>query len=172
MFQQSLNPFHNSMLRQIGAASRNMVATLALSAMGLVGIAGYEGYSDRAVIPIPGDVPTLGFGTTEGVKLGDKTTPDKALRRLAIDAEKASDGVRQCVKVPLTQGEFDAYVSLSYNIGTHAFCASTLVRLLNQGQYAQACDQILRWDRANGQVVKGLTLRRQAEHRQCTGGSS
>lgn len=155
--------------RQSGEASRSFIGVLALSAMGLVGIAGYEGYSDKAIIPVPGDVPTVGFGTTQGVKLGDTTTPSKALRRLLSDADNASDGVRRCVTVPLTQGEFDAYVSLSYNIGTTAFCESTLVKLLNLAQYNAACAQILRWDKAGGKPLAGLTTRRRSEYLTCMG---
>ena len=73
------------------------------------------------------------------------------------------------MRVPLHQHEYDAFLSLAYNIGPGAFCGSTLVRLLNAGQYREACDQILRWDRFQGAPLRGLTLRRQAEHRQCLG---
>lgn len=154
--------------RQCGEASRSFVALLGLSAMGLVGIANYEGYQGTAYRDTV-NVATIGFGTTEGVKLGDKTTPDRALQRLLKDAEKASDGVRLCVAVPLTQGEFDAFVSLSYNIGSGAFCSSTLVKLLNQGHYADACAQILRWDKAGGKPLAGLTTRRRGEYLTCMG---
>jgi len=61
---------------------RSAVAVLALSAATLVGIVRHEGYTDRAVIPVKGDVPTIGFGTTEGVKLGDKTTPASCSTRI------------------------------------------------------------------------------------------
>ncbi len=54
---------------------RGSVTVLALSAAALVGIVLHEGYTDRAVIPVKGDVPTIGFGTTTGVKLGDTITP-------------------------------------------------------------------------------------------------
>lgn len=164
---KSLNPFRFSALRQLGAASRNIIGAIALSAAGLVGIAQYEGYSDNAIIPVPGDVPTLGFGTTQGVKLGDKTSPPKALERLLHDAQTAVNGVLRCVLVPLTQGELDVYVSLAYNIGVHAFCNSTLVRLLNAGQYPQACAQILRWNQVAGKPNKGLMNRRQDEYTDC-----
>jgi len=71
--------------------------------------------------------------------------------------------------VPLHQHEYDAFLSLAYNIGSGAFCGSTLVRLLNDRRYCEACDQILRWDKFQGRPLRGLTLRRQAEHRQCLG---
>lgn len=148
---------------------RVLLASLALSAAGFVGIASREGYTDRAVIPIPGDVPTIGFGTTGGVKLGDKTTPPAALRRALQDITKFEGAVKQCVTVPLHQHEYDAYLSLAYNIGSGAFCSSTLVRELNQGRYENACKQILRWNRAGGRVVQGLVNRRKAEYQTCVG---
>lgn len=149
---------------------RIVVAALSLSAATLVGIASYEGYSSDAYTPIPGDSPTLGFGGTSGVKLGDKTTPTRALVTLLDSAEKHADGVRGCVKVPLYQYEFSAYVSLAYNIGVGNFCGSTLVRKLNAQDYGGACREILRWNRAQGRQVRGLTVRRQAEYKTCTGG--
>lgn len=148
---------------------RASIASLVLSAAALVGIALKEGYTDQAIIPVPGDVPTLGFGTTDGVKLGDRTTPPQALARKLSDVQKFEGAIRQCVRVPLHQHEYDAYVSLAYNIGSSAFCASTLVRLLNQEQYEDACRQILRWDRFKGQPLRGLTIRRQSEYAQCMG---
>ncbi len=149
--------------------NRSQVASLSLSALALVGLVTFEGYTDRAVIPIPGDVPTIGFGTTAGVKLGDKTDPVTALRKAYQDVENKETAVKKCVKVPLYQYEYDAYLSLAYNIGTGNFCGSTLVKKLNQLDYSGACKEILRWNRAQGQVVKGLTLRRQAEYEKCTG---
>lgn len=152
-------------------AVRVAVAALSLSAAGFVGIVAHEGYSERAYVPVPGDVHTIGFGTTEGVKPGDKITPPQAVARALQDVGKFEGAVKQCVKVPLHQGEYDAYISLSYNIGSGAFCGSTLARKLNAGDYAGACAEILRWDRFKGQPLRGLTLRRQAEHRKCTGAS-
>lgn len=150
---------------------RVAIAALTLSAAAFVGLAVHEGYSDTAIIPVPGDVPTLGFGTTGGVKMGDKTTPTKALTRALSDVRQFEGALKTCVKVPLHQHEYDAYLSLAYNIGPTAFCNSTLVRVLNQEQYREACDQILRWDKFKGEPLRGLTIRRQKEHRQCLGDS-
>ena len=148
---------------------RRVLSSLVLSAAALVGIALSEGYSDTAIIPIKDDVPTLGFGSTEGVKLGDKTTPVKALARTLQDIQKFEGAIKKCVVVPLHQYEYDAYVNLAYNIGTGAFCGSTLVKKLNTLDYAGACQEILRWDRAKGVKIKGLTVRRQAEYQKCIG---
>lgn len=147
---------------------RKALVTLALSALGLVGIAAHEGYSDKAYQDIVG-IWTIGFGTTKDVKPADKIDPVKALQRKAEDIVKFEGSIKQCVTVPLHQHEYDAYVSLAYNIGPSAFCNSTLVKRLNQQDYAGACKEILRWNRAGGRVVKGLAVRREAEYRQCIG---
>lgn len=149
--------------------SRLKPALLALSASALVGIALHEGYRGEAYEPVKGDVPTIGFGTTEGVEMGDKITPERALVRLLQDANKFERAVKRCAPVPMYQHEFDAYVSLTYNIGEGAFCKSTLVKLLNQQKYDEACQQILRWDRFKGRPLPGLTKRRQEEYQKCLG---
>lgn len=148
---------------------RSAVAAFVLSAAGLVHIAIGEGFRDTAYIPVPGDVPTIGFGTTEGVKLGDKITPPKALERSLADISKFEGAIKQCVKVPLYQREFDAYTSLAYNIGSGAFCKSTLVKRLNVGDYVGACEAILMWNKFKGAPLPGLTKRRQQEYRMCVG---
>lgn len=150
--------------------NRTQLASLTLSAAALVGIALHEGYRDRAYVPVPGDVPTIGFGTTQGVKPGDTITPPKALQRALQDVQQFEGAIKRCVTVPLHQHEYDAYISLSYNIGQTAFCSSTLVRKLNAQDYEGACKQILRWDRFKGQPLPGLTKRRQDEFKQCMGG--
>jgi len=149
--------------------TRNSLAAIALSATALVGLVTYEGYSEKAVIPVPGDVPTIGFGTTSGVQLGDTIDPVTALARVLTDINKFEGALKQCVTVPLAQNEYDSFVSLAYNIGPTAFCSSTLVRLLNAGDYAGACLQILRWDKFKGKPLRGLTIRREKEYQLCTG---
>lgn len=146
---------------------RSLVVALALSASALVSIVLHEGYSEQAYVPVAGDVPTLGFGTTEGVKPGDRITPPKALVRAYADVQKYEGAIKRCVKVPLTQNEYDAYTSLAYNIGPTAFCNSTLVKELNVGNYVGACHEILHWDKFKGKPLRGLTKRRQAEYQQC-----
>ena len=148
---------------------RLKLAALSLSASALVGIASWEGFRSTAYIPIPGDVPTIGFGTTAGVKMGDTIDPVKALQRKIVDINKFEGALKECVQVPLSQQEYDSYLSLAYNIGPTAFCNSTLVKKLNSQDYAGACKEILRWNRAGGKVVQGLSNRREAEYRQCIG---
>lgn len=152
---------------------RSALTALALSASALVGIAVHEGFSPVAYFATKHEqqqgISTIGFGTTEGVKPGDTITVQTALVRKMQDINKFEGAVRKCVTVPLHQHEYDAFLSLAYNIGSGAFCRSTLVRLLNQGDYEGACRQILRWDKQAGQTLRGLTIRRQAEFKQCMG---
>ncbi|KJS42728.1 MAG: glycoside hydrolase family 24 [Rhodospirillaceae bacterium BRH_c57] len=147
---------------------RTTLAVLTLSAAGLAGIVGWEGYSGTAYRDVAG-VPTIGYGTTEGVKMGDTITKPEAMARAKTDVQAFEGALRRCVKVPLHQHEYDALVSISYNIGPGAFCRSTLVRKLNAGDYVGACAEILRWNRAGGRVVQGLVNRRKAEYRLCIG---
>lgn len=154
------------------AIGRRLIAGLSLSAAALIGIALSEGYTDRAIIPVPGDRPTKGFGDAEGVKLGDTTTPVRALVRLGEQVGAKERELRACIgDVALFQHEWDAYVSWAYNVGTGAACRSTLVRKLRQipPDYAGACDELLKWDKFRGRALPGLTKRRQKEREQCLG---
>ena len=172
--------------RMRGVATRQLIAVLALSATGLIGIVAREGYSDKAYPdPVHGTaVPTIGFGTTEGVRMGDTTAPVPALQRALRDVQKYEGALKQCVTAPLHQHEYDAYVSLAYNIGGFNFCTggragqtSTLVQRLNAGDYAGACDAILGWKYAGGidcsapgnTRCAGLWKDRLRLHAQCMG---
>lgn len=147
--------------------NRVLITSLSLSAVGLVSILGYEGYSDHAYIPVKGDVPTIGFGTTEGVKMGDTITPVKAVERAYRDADKVHKVIFKCVKVPLSQGEYDAFISFAYNVGSWNFCRSTLVKKLNKGDYEGACLEMKRWIYKDGVVLNGLVTRREEEYQRC-----
>jgi len=159
---------------------RTAIAALAFSAASLIGLAISEGYTDQAIIPTKGDVPTLGFGTTtrpdgSAVRMGDRTNPVDALQRKARDISKFEGALKTCVKVPLHQAEYDVYVDHAYNIGSGAFCTSSIVRRLNAQDYAGACDAILMWRRVDQQdcsvpgnrVCWGLWERRLASHAKC-----
>lgn len=157
---------------------RSAVALLVVAASTLVGIAAHEGYKDEAYIPVRGDIPTIGFGTTTGVKMGDKTTPERSLVRLLDEIEGVyAAGVRRCVTVPLYQHEYEAYVSLAYNIGVGAFCRKALpgkppnlIDLINAGRYAEACQRIEAFKYGPGKkVLSGLVKRRAEERALCEG---
>lgn len=149
---------------------RLAIGALSLSATGLLALAGYEGFRNEAYIPVPGDVPTVGFGSTEGVKLGDKITVEEGLERLYRDVGVVESTIARCVKVPLTQGEYDAYTSFAFNVGGSAFCGSTLVKKLNSGDYPGACAELKRWVYVDGKVLPGLVERREREYLMCMGG--
>ena len=146
---------------------RTTIAALTLSASAVIGMFTVEGWCGKACIPVPGDTPTLGFGTTEGVKMGDSIDPISAINRAHRDIVKTEGVIKQCVNVPLYQNEYDSYVSLSYNIGSNAFCKSTLVKKLNAMDYEGACKEILKWDKFQGKPLRGLTKRREAEYKKC-----
>jgi len=149
--------------------NRTSMAGLSISGIALIGLLVAEGYRNTAYIPVPGDVPTIGFGTTNNVRMGQRIEVTQALNSALIDVQKFEGAMKRCVTVPLHQYEYDAYVSLTYNIGEGAFCRSTLVRLLNKEDYSGACKQILRWDKFKGKPLRGLTVRREKEYNMCMG---
>ncbi|WP_068634695.1 lysozyme [Thauera butanivorans] len=145
---------------------------LVASAALVASLAGYEGYRAAAYRDSVG-VPTIGFGATAGVAMSDRTDPVRAVQRLAADAQAHARDAARCIgDVPLYQHEFDAYASLAYNIGTGAFCGSTLVKKLRAAppDYPGACAEILRWTYAGGQRLPGLVKRRAQEYRLCMDG--
>ncbi|TDN49170.1 lysozyme [Azoarcus indigens] len=149
--------------------ARIAVAALSLSAVGFVGIALKEDYRGTAYVPVKGDVPTIGFGSTKGVQMGDTITPPKALTWAMRDVQTFEGDLKRCVAVPLFQHEYDAYVSFAYNVGGGAFCGSTLVRKLNAGDYEGACGELRRWVYSGGRKVQGLVNRREQEYQACMG---
>lgn len=135
-------------------------------------VASFEGFVDHWY-PDPGkgwDVPTCCYGHTDAA--GPPYYRDTKARKftmadgkaiLARDLEKVRANVETMVKVPLTDHQFGALVSLTYNIGEGAFARSTLLKRLNAGDYAAAGEQFARWNRSGGKVLNGLTRRRAAE---------
>ena len=90
-------------------------------------------------------------------------TDQEALDLLSQDVQPAEQAVNNGVKVALNQNQFDALVSFTFNVGVGAFTSSTLLKVLNDGQYDQVPTQLLRWTKAGGQVVQGLVNRRNNE---------
>jgi lysozyme len=115
---------------------------------------------------------TIGWGST-GSDIGPGTawTKDKADKRFASDLVKFENAVSSLVRVPLTQHQFDALVSFTYNLGIGSLRSSTLLKMLNAGDYHGAGLQILRWDKNDGRVMSGLTRRRKAELKMFNGES-
>jgi lysozyme len=156
--------------------TRAIAAALSVSASLLVAVAVKEDYRGEAYPdPATKTAPwTIGFGETQGVQPGQRTTPVRALVQLSQSLDRYAAGVAGCVHVPLSQGEFDASVSLAYNIGVQAYCTSSVARRFNAGDYAGGCVAILAFDKAriNGEltVMRGLAIRRQDEYHTCIGG--
>ncbi|MFB0823846.1 lysozyme [Chromobacterium violaceum] len=133
------------------------------NAAGISLIKQFEGVRLAAYQDMVG-VWTIGYGHTgPDVKAGMTITQQQADQLLAADLEKFETGVRKAVIVPLNANQFSALVSFSYNLGLGNLRSSTLLRLLNKGDYNGAAAQFPRWNRAGGQAVPGLTRRRKAE---------
>lgn len=113
--------------------------------------------------PTSNDVPTIGFGHTHGVCMGDTCTLEEAQAWFLQDMAWAQASVLAAVTVPLNQNQFDALVSFTENEGATSFEESTLLRLLNAGDYAGAAAQFDRWVYQKGRVLPGLVDRRQQE---------
>lgn len=125
-----------------------------------------EGFRKEAYLDT-GGVWTIGFGTIKWkgkpVEAGQTISDKEAEIALVEDLAWAQTAVNKLVKVKLTQNMFDALVSFVYNIGESAFSKSTLLRVLNVGNYNEVGAQFERWVYDNGKVVKGLLARRQLE---------
>ena len=138
------------------------------SAKGLDLIKSFEGFSARPYL-CPAGVPTIGYGATyypdgRRVTMQDRPVSESdasAMLRAMLASYEA--GIARYVQVPLTQGQYDALVSFAYNLGLSALKGSTLLRLVNARDYAGAAAQFVRWNRAGGKVLPGLTRRREAE---------
>lgn len=115
------------------------------------------------------DVWTIGYGHTHQVKQGDTCTIEQAEQWLLEDTEWAVRVVNTLVRVNLTQGEFDALVDFTFNLGSGSFQHSNLLRLINEGNLTDAANEFEKWDKAGGQVVAGLLRRRQAEEQEFRG---
>ena len=135
-----------------------------VGADGLALIKEFEGLSLKAYI-CPAGVLTIGYGTTRGVRPGQTISEAEAEAMLRADVNRFAKGVSESVKVPLAQHQFDALVAFAYNVGLGAFRTSTLLRLLNKGEFASAAKQFDRWNRAGQKVLPGLTRRRAAERK-------
>jgi lysozyme len=108
-------------------------------------------------------VPTIGWGHTGGVVVGQRISQAKADELLKQDLKKFENGVREAVRVPLNQNQFDALVSFAYNCGIGALKTSTLCSKLNQKDYKGAAAEFDKWCKAGGQTLNGLVRRRNAE---------
>lgn len=126
----------------------------------------YEGFSAFAYL-CPAGVMTIGFGTTrvngKPIFENQKVTLDEANILLDQDLKKYEDAVNTLVKVQLTQNQFDALISFVYNLGADNFKKSTLLKKINANEFSEAAEEFIKWNKAKGKVLPGLTRRREAE---------
>jgi lysozyme len=135
-----------------------------LSAAGLELLKRCEGFRGHTYNDVNG-FQTIGYGhrLLDRESFPDGISEAQAESMLAADVRSAEQAVARLAKVPLTQGQFDALVDFCFNLGVGRLTSSTLLKVLNRGRYADAAEQLLRWDIAAGQENTGLKARREAE---------
>lgn len=111
----------------------------------------------------PADVWTIGYGHTDGVKEGDEITQQEADRLLASDVELFTTGVQRLVHSDINRNQLGALVSFSFNLGLGNLRHSTLLRMVNAGDFLGAANEFARWNKAGGKILSGLVRRREAE---------
>jgi lysozyme len=139
-----------------------------ISANGINLIKSFEGFVPKAYQDIVG-VWTIGYGTTKidgkRVTPGMSVTEEEATNYLITDVRYFEDVINRLVKVMINQNQFDALVSFVYNLGETNFAKSTLLKKINSLDFAGAQAEFIKWNKAGGKVVSGLTRRREAEAR-------
>lgn len=156
----------------MAALSKKNTALAAVIAAGLGAavpvIQHFEGKRNAAYLD-PVDIPTICYGHTGGVKLGQRLTDEECGELMAEDMLEALEAVERCVRVPITDHQRAAFVSFTFNVGGGKFCRSTLVRKVNNGNVVAACNELPKWVYAGGRVLPGLVNRRAAEQAVCLG---
>ena len=134
-----------------------------LGPQGTALIQSFEKLRLEAYMPTPDDVPTIGWGRTKDVSMGDTCTQEEADAWFLEDVKWAEDCVNRAVTSTITQQEFDALVSLCFNIGCKAFSGSSVVKELNLANYDGAAKHFMDWVKQNHKELPGLVRRREAE---------
>lgn len=154
-----------------------IVAGGAVVAVAFGAIASHEGYSEKAYIPVKGDVPTICYGETRGIRMGMSRTRAQCDEMFLKGLSDFADGIESCVTRPMGDDLYVAMLSLAYNIGVGSpkhpgFCQSSVVRLYNAGDRRAACNAFLLYDKGGKprRVLAGLVKRRQAERALCLKG--
>jgi len=122
----------------------------------------FEGFESKAYL-CPASVWTIGYGRTKNVQEGDMVNELQAERDLLEELEEFAKQVQNTVKIDLKQNEFDALTSWTYNLGVGNLQSSTLLKKLNSGDKNSVPSEMVRWNKAAGKVLAGLTRRREAE---------
>lgn len=134
------------------------------SAAGLALLKRSEGFRSQVYKDVAG-FPTIGYGhrLLHPDSFPNGVTESQAMEILTSDVRDAEKAVEHLVKVPLTQGQFDALVDFVFNLGCARLSASTLLKVLNAGRYEEAVKQLLRWDHSGSEEILALKSRREAE---------
>ena len=123
-------------------------------------IAKWEGLETKAYRDIVG-VPTVCYGETRGVKMGDTYTKEECFAMLEKGVAEFYNKLQPCMTNPNIPVEVQAsMLELAYNVGTAPVCKSTMMKLANQGKFKEACNELGKWIKAGGRTVKGLENRR------------
>ena len=135
-----------------------------LSTAGMQLLKNSEGFRSHVYLDVAG-FPTIVYGhrLLHRDSFPNGIDEPQAANLLACDVRDAEQAVQRLVKVPLTQGQFDALVDFCFNLGAGRLIASTLLKCLNAGRYDDAAEQLLLWDHASGQECSALKARREAE---------
>jgi lysozyme len=133
-------------------------------------VSGFEGLRTYVYLD-PVGIPTYCFGETANPQWSRRYSIDECKGLLSTRLEQFNNGVNRCVQVGLPDTRRAAVVSLAYNIGTGALCKSSIIRKLNAGDVRGACDAFLKWNKAAGIALPGLTRRRQEERALCLQGA-
>lgn len=135
-----------------------------MTIQGLELIKQYEGFSP-VIYRCPAGYDTIGYGhlIRQGEDFAEGISPLWAEELLRRDVAESEHAVLRLIAVPLTDGQFDALVSFTFNLGAGALQRSSLRRAINRGEYDEAPEQLRRWVYANGKRLKGLVRRREAE---------
>jgi lysozyme len=131
-------------------------------------IKGFETLCLQSYLPTPNDRPTIGYGATvypngQPVQMGEVITSERAEEIFSNDMEHFSQKVEELLQIEVTQNQFDALVSFTYNVGVTNLKTSTLLKKLNASDIDGAADEFPKWNKQAGKVLKGLVKRRKAE---------
>jgi lysozyme len=152
---------------KVSKRAASVFAGVAIAGAGALA-AHFEGLRTTAYHDVVG-VPTICYGHTKGVKMGDKATVAQCKAWLNSEMGDYYAIVKRCIRHPLTIGQAIAFTDATYNIGPKVVCGSTLQKLANAGHMDAACGELVRWNRAGGEIRSGLVVRRNYELQICMG---
>ena len=157
-------PFSEPFTGWMVGGKKNTNEPIKTSDEGIELIKRWEGLRTTAYL-CPANVWTVGYGHTRLARKGMTITHERAEELLKQDLVRFEDAVEKFVSVPITQNQFDALVSFTFNVGINAFKSSTLLRKLNRGNYEGASKEFHRWVHGGGKRLRGLVRRRDEESR-------